>query len=123
MAAPEPNRGGRPAKRLVDHILERSFQPKRHGAVLSGDDLTIKPPHTDPTPAMNRVWGRMRELQAEYRDVTGPDIRRDVILAFSRATDEYMDAVERAHLDPTKDLDGLADILAINRRARATAQA
>ena len=112
------NRGGRPPKRLIDHVLGRTFEPKRHGTVLAGEDLPIKPPHPSPTPAMGRLWSRMRELQAEFRSVDGPDIRRDIILAFSRSIDEYMDAVDRSHHDPTKDIEAIGDIIAVNRRAR-----
>ncbi len=114
----EVNRGGRPPKRLHDHILQRTFRPKQHGGLLAGEDLHIRLPHRDATPAMKRLWSRLRDLQSEYRDADGTELRRDIILTFSRVADEYMDAVDRATHDPAKDLDGLGDIIAVNRRAR-----
>ena len=112
------NRGGRPPKRLIDHVLGRTFEPKRHGTVLTGEDLPIRLPHPGATPAMKRLWQRMRELQAEYRNVDGADVRRDIILAFSRSADEYMDAVDRSHHDPVADIAAIGDVIAVNDRAR-----
>lgn len=119
----EPNRGGRPPKRLIDHVLGRTFQPKRHGTVLLGESLPLRPPHPDPSPAMKRLWARLRELQSEYREVSSVEVRYDIVLAFSHGVEEYMGAVVRSSRDPLKDLDGLAEIIECNRRARRNAAA
>lgn len=106
----------RPAN--VEHIRAGTFRPERHGKLLAGEDLPVKPLHRDATPAMSRVWGRMRELQFEYRDVKSVEVRHDVALAFSRLANDYLDAAARSRRDPLKEIDGLAEIIAINRYAR-----
>ena len=114
--------GGRPAKRLADHILEGTFRPKDHQRVLAGEDLPQKPPHPSPSPAMARLWDRMRDVQSEFRASLSVEVRRDLAVDFSRLAGEYMKAAKSPRRDPSKDIAGIGDILKINRRARAEAE-
>jgi hypothetical protein len=106
------------AKSLLDHVRDGTFRPRMHTAVLAREALPVKPPHSNPTPAMNRLWSQLRDLQSEFRDVTSVDVRHDLALAFSRGVAEYLDAATRSRRDPTKEIAGLAEIIAINRYAR-----
>ncbi len=110
--------GGRPHKKLLEHVLADTFRPREHGRILSGEDLPLKPPHPDPSAGMVRIWGRLRAAQDEYRVTESVEHRHDLALEFSRLGSEYLEAVQRARRDPSKELDGLAEILAVNRRAR-----
>lgn len=115
--------GGRPAKRLADHVLEGTFRPKDHQRLLAGEDLPQKPPHPSPSPAMGRLWDRMRDLQSEFRASTSAEVRRDLAVDFSRLGVEYMKAAKSPRQDPTKDIPGIGAILKVNRRAFAEAHA
>ena len=111
--------GGRPQKRLLDHVLEDTFRPKEHGRFLAAaEDLPLRPPHADPSPAQVRIWGRLRAVHTEYREVSSVEVRHDLALEFSRLCTEYLEAASRSRRDPTKELDGLSEILESNRRAR-----
>jgi hypothetical protein len=103
---------------LLDHVLARSFRPTAHQRKLLGDDLPLAPAHPDPSPAMQRLWARLRALQSEYRDVSSVEVRHDLSRQFSVVAGEYMDAVGYADMDPTADVLGIADVLAVNRVAR-----
>jgi len=114
--------GGRPQKMLLDHVLEGTFRPREHGSYLAGAlELPIKPPHSDPSPAQARLWARLRDLQHEYRTEESVEQRHDLSLEFGRTSAEYLEAAARSRRDPTKELDGLSEILAVNRRARKAA--
>jgi hypothetical protein len=113
--------GGRPAKKLLEHVLADSFRPREHGRILAGEDLPLKAPHPDASPGMVRIWGRLRAVQDEYRGTDSVEHRHDLALEFSRLGSEYLQAEQRARRDPTKELDGLAEILTVNRRARRLA--
>ena len=88
-----------------------------HTAVLAREALPIKPPDGDPTPAMSRLWSRLRSIQSEFRDVTSVDVRHDLALAFSRGVAEYHDAAARAHRDPLDEIAGLRAITTVNQYA------
>lgn len=114
--------GGRPQKKLLDHVLEDTFRPTEHGRFLAAaEDLPVRPPHAGASPGMRRIWDRLRSVQNEYRQTSSLEIRHDLALEFSRLGSEYLEAVARSHRDPTKELDGLHEILAVNRRARKAA--
>jgi hypothetical protein len=106
------------AKTLVEHVRAGTFRPVRHGRLLAGEDLPVKPLHPDPSPAMSRLWSHLRQVQTEYRDARSVDVRHDLALGFSQSATAYLDAVERSRRDPLKDLDGLREIVAVNRYAR-----
>jgi hypothetical protein len=89
-----------------------------HMAVLAREALPVNPPHPNPTPAMNRLWSRLRDLQSEFRDVTSVDVRHDLALAFSRGVTDYLDAATRSRRDPLEDIAGLREIITVNRYAR-----
>jgi hypothetical protein len=108
-------------KTLLQHILDGSLRPQRHGRLIAArNDLPIKPPHPDPTGAMSRLWVRLRQLQQDIHDQPSVEIRHDLVLQFCEAAAEYMSAVEHAKLDPTDDVAGIENILAANDRARAS---
>lgn len=113
----------RAAKPLVDHVRAGTFRPERHGKLLAGEDLPVRALHRDPSPTMNRLWTRLRELQFEYRDVTSVDVRHDIALDFSRSATAYLDSVGRSRRDPLNELHGLREIVTINRYARRVHQA
>jgi len=116
--------GGRPSKKLLDHVLDDSFRPKEHGRLLAAaEDLPLRAPHPDPSPAQIRIWGRLRAVHTEYREVSSVEVRYDLALEFSQLATEYLQAAARSRRDPTKELDGLSEILAVNRRARRLAAA
>ena len=114
--------GGRPPKKLLDHILERTFIASEHGRFIErAEDLPVRPPVPDPSPATIRIWGRLRAVQVEYREVSSVEVRRDLSLEFGRLVAEYAQAAHRSRRDPAKELDGLAEMLAAGRRARRLA--
>jgi hypothetical protein len=111
------------AKSLLDHVRDGTFRPRMHTAVLAREALPVKPPHANPTPAMNRLWSRLRDLQSEFRDVTTVDVRHDLARAFSRGVTDYLDAATRTRRDPLQELAGLREIITVNRYARRLHQA
>lgn len=115
--------GGRPQKHLLDHVLEGTYRARENGRMLAAasNTLPVRPPYAGPSPAMVRLWARLRSLQEEYRDAGSAEIRHDAALEFGRTVTEYLEAAQSARRDPTKELDGLAELLAVNRRARKAA--
>ena len=109
----------RQAKTLLEHILDRTFRPTAHQRLLAGVDLPLNPPHRNPTPAMTRLWARLRAQQSEFRDVSSVEVRHDLAHQFGSTAREYMDAVDYGQLRPEDDVAGLAEILAVNDAARA----
>jgi hypothetical protein len=67
---------------------------------------------------MVRLWARLRALQSEFRNVASVEVRHDLSREFGRVASEYVDAVAHSRLDPTKDIAGIAEILAVNDEAR-----
>jgi len=115
--------GGRPSERLIDHVLRGTFRPERHQTLLAGEDLPQKPPHPSPSPAMARLWDRTRDVQAEFRASTSAEVKRDLVVDFNQLAGEYMKAAKSPRQNPTKDIPGIGEILKVNRRAIADAQA
>jgi len=115
--------GGRPSEKLIDHVLRGTFRPERHQGLLNGEDLPQKPPHPGPSPAMTRLWDRTRDVQSEFRLATSAEVRRDLVVDFSRLAGEYMKVARAPRRDPTKDIPGIGEMLKVNRRAIADAQA
>jgi len=58
----------------------------------------------------------MRELQSEFREVGSVEVRRDLARAFSQLANDYLRAAQEQR-DPLEDLDGLREIVAVNRYA------
>lgn len=71
---------------------------------------------------MSRLWDRMRDVQSEYRSAQAEEVKRDLAVDFSRLAIDYMTAVTSSRHDPTKDIDGIAEIIDWNRYAIARAQ-
>jgi hypothetical protein len=97
----------RQAKRLIDHVVDRTFRPSTHQRLLVGEDLPLNPIHPAPTPAMTRLWARLRALQSEHRDVSSVEVRHDLATQFGRTAREYMDAVGYSRMNPLDDIAGL----------------
>ena len=103
---------------LLEHLVEGTFRPQNNARLLLGMALTVRPPPAADSPAGRRIWVRLRTLQAEYREAQGIELRHEIAVEFSKATNELAEARARGHRDPLKELDGLAEIIAVNRRAR-----
>ena len=111
------------AKSLLDHVRDGTFRPRMHTAVLAREALPVKPPHPNPTPAMNRLWSRLRDMQSAFRDVTSVEVRHDLALAFSRGVTDYLDAATRMRSDPLEDIEGLREIVTATRYAQRVYEA
>ncbi len=101
-----------------EHVVEGTFRPANNGRLMLGLDLPVRPPPAVDSPAARRIWVRLRELQGEYRGAAGVDLRHEIAVAFSKATNELHEAAARGNADPLAELDGLAQIVEENRRAR-----
>lgn len=108
----------RQAKRLVDHVLDRTFRPTAHQKLLASIELPLDPPQRDPSPAMTRLWNRLRQLQSEFRDVASVEVRHDLATAFGKTAREYMDAVGYSQMNPLDDILGLREAIETIERGR-----
>ena len=106
----------RPAKTLLEHVRAGTFRPERHGKLLAGEELPVRPLRRGPSPAASRIWARMRELQHEYREVGPVEVRHDLARAFSQLANDYSSAAQTQR-DPLEELDGLREIVTVNRCA------
>jgi hypothetical protein len=73
---PPARRRGRPAKTLLQHVLDNSFAPTRHARLLDSEPL----PDECPLAGGERLWAALLSLQGEYADAS--DVRS--ILAAER---------------------------------------
>jgi hypothetical protein len=64
---------GRPPKKLLAHIEDRTFRPSRHAALLDREDL----PASAPKP--------LRELQDRYRSTAAKRVRAAIAVEFAEA--------------------------------------
>ena len=64
------SRVGRPAKTLLERVVERSFRPERYGHLLDSDPLPEEPPAVAGSPFGEEyrglVWEALREWQDWY---------------------------------------------------------
>jgi hypothetical protein len=80
-------RVGRPAKLLVDHVVDRTWNTTRHAHLLPTDDSVIEMARRS---YPGSVVGRLAELQLEYRHgsaLLAPRSRR-VLVEFARRVRE-----------------------------------
>ena len=82
----------RPPKALLDHVLEATFRPSRHGELLEHEPLPPKPPLRGAKPTVEGVWERLRGLQGEYAALEGRELRREVAEDFAAAVRDLTEA-------------------------------
>ena len=71
---------GRPAKRLLDRLIEGSFRPNHHASLLAGEDLPADPPPGWRT----EDWEEALDHQEQFRQAAGRGEKQDHAYAIAR---------------------------------------